>query len=170
MPLCLPAGFALKSSCMANKIDIYREVLRSLDNWDGYLMRESGLPGPRGNLGLARAAAEEGDPARLARYRALDATLAPVNTPEGFLAFCGVLGLGEQLAQGDLAALAELRTHAGDPRWRLREAVAMALQRWGEVDLPSLQEAMDEWSAGSLLERRAGGARPLGRAAAPAVC
>jgi hypothetical protein len=140
---------------MAGKVEAYRVVLRSLDDWDGYLMRESGLPGPRGNLELARAAAEEGDPARLARYRALDAAQAPVNSPEGFLAFCGVLGLGVQLAQGDPAALGQLRMHAGDPRWRLRESVAMALQRWGEVDLPSLQEAMDDWSAGSLLERRA---------------
>jgi hypothetical protein len=31
----------------------------------------------------------------------------------------------------------------------------MALQRWGQEDLPALQDAMDGWAVGSLLERRA---------------
>ena len=30
-----------------SKRDEYREKLRTLDNWDVYLMKESGLPGPR---------------------------------------------------------------------------------------------------------------------------
>jgi hypothetical protein len=140
---------------MSGKVEAYRAVLRGLDDWDTYLMAESGLPGPRGNLELARAAALEGNPERLARYRALSPDQAPVNSPQGFLAFCGVLGLGEQLAQGAMAALGELRKHAGDPRWRIREAVAMALQRWGEADLPALQAAMEAWAEGNLLERRA---------------
>lgn len=140
---------------MPGKVDYYREILRSTAEWETYLLAESGLPGPRGNLELARAVAEEGDPNLLARFRQLDASQAPANTPEEFLAFCGVLGLGEQLACGDLGALVELRLHASDPRWRTREAVAMALQRWGSVNLPALQEAMDSWSDGSLLERRA---------------
>ena len=44
-----------------SKMEEYREALRALDNWDSFLLQESGLPGPRGNIELARAMAEEGD-------------------------------------------------------------------------------------------------------------
>jgi hypothetical protein len=43
------------------KKDVYREKLRTLDNWDSYLLEESGLPGPRGNIELAQAVADEGN-------------------------------------------------------------------------------------------------------------
>lgn len=39
------------------KVEIYQEQLRDLDQgaWDAFLLAESGLPGPRGNIELARA-------------------------------------------------------------------------------------------------------------------
>jgi hypothetical protein len=136
----------------------YRTALRALPDWDAYLLRESGLPGPRGNLELAQAVADEGDAALFDRYRALTADLAPTGTAEEFLAFCGVLGLGRRLAEGDLTVLPALRAHAQDPRWRLREAVAMALQRWGAVDMPALVGEMQAWARGAWLEQRAAAA------------
>jgi hypothetical protein len=69
-----------------------------------------------------------------------------------------VVGLGRLLAEGDAEALAELRAHAGDERWRVREAVAMGLQRWGREDFDGLAAAMAEWASGSWLERRAAAA------------
>jgi hypothetical protein len=84
--------------------------------------------------------------------------VAPTNSPHEFLAFCGVLGLGKLLAQGDRGVLADLRRHASDSRWRTREAVAMALQRWGKVDMPALIDEMAVWSEGSPLEQRAAAA------------
>jgi hypothetical protein len=42
------------------KIGDYRKTLRRLDGWDDYLREESGLPGPRANLELVHAVAEEG--------------------------------------------------------------------------------------------------------------
>jgi hypothetical protein len=69
-----------------------------------------------------------------------------------------VVGLGRLLAEGDAEALSELRAHAGDERWRVREAVAMALQRWGSQDFDALAAAMAEWASGSWLERRAAAA------------
>ena len=36
----------------------YRAKLRALDEWDAYLLKESGLPGPRGNLELAQVVAD----------------------------------------------------------------------------------------------------------------
>lgn len=137
------------------KVDDYRARLRELDDWDPFLLAESGLPGPRGNLELARAVAEEGDAQRFRGWLAYDAQVAPANTPQEFLAFCGVLGQGTLLAQGDRVVLDILCASADDPRWRTREAVAMALQRWGMVDMDALLLEMNAWAGGSLLERRA---------------
>ena len=43
-----------------SRIDDYRKTLTSLDDWEPFLLRESGLPGPRGNLELAAAVSELG--------------------------------------------------------------------------------------------------------------
>jgi hypothetical protein len=143
---------------MTTKIETYRAALRGLPDWDAYLLAESGLPGPRGNIELAQAVADEGDLARFERYAAISAETAPVNTPGEFLAFCGVVGLGRCAAEGRLDLLPALRRHASDPRWRLREGVAMALQRLGDADMDRLVAEMQSWSAGSPLEQRAAAA------------
>jgi hypothetical protein len=141
-----------------SKQDDYRKALRTLENWDAYLLQESGLPGPRANLELARAVADEGDRELFERYLAFDAAAAPANTPHEFLAFCGVLGLGTLLTRGQEGVLEALRLHASDPRWRIREAVAMALQRLGEADMDALLAEMEQWSQGNLLQQRAAAA------------
>jgi hypothetical protein len=140
---------------MGNRVEAYRAAVRVVEDLEAFLLAESRLPGPRGNLELAQAVAEEGSAELFHHLRSFDAGRAPVNTPQEFLAFCGVLGLGRLVAEGDSEALAALRAHARDPRWRTREAVAMALQGWGQVDLPGLMDAMDLWSRGSYLEQRA---------------
>ncbi len=84
--------------------------------------------------------------------------LAPTNDPHEFLAFCGVVGLGRLLAEGQTDLLARIRPFASDPRWRLREAVAMALQRLGVRDMSALLAAMQVWSSGNWLEKRAAAA------------
>jgi hypothetical protein len=140
------------------KTDTYRAILADLDDWDAYLLAESGLPGPRGNLELAQAVADVGDLARFQRYAAYTADQAPTNTPGEFLAFCGVVGLGRLVAEGHHELLPTLRRHASDPRWRLREAVAMALQRLGDADMGSLLAEMRAWAQGSPLEQRAAAA------------
>jgi hypothetical protein len=145
------------------KVDDYCRKLKQTEDWDAYLLAESGLPGPRGNIELARAVAEEGDEATFRRYLAYDAQQAPANDPGEFLAFCGVLGLGKLLetahAQGQAARcralLDELRRHAADPRWRLREAVAMALQRLGRADMGALLAEAEDWAGGGPLAQRA---------------
>jgi hypothetical protein len=141
-----------------SKADEYREKLRMLDEWDTYLLNESGLPGPRGNIELAQVVADEGDRKLFDRYTAYTADQAPVNSPYEFLAFCGVVGLGRYLAEGDVRILKTLRIHASDPRWRVREAVAMALQRLGDEDMDQLLEKMQVWSKGTPLEQRAAAA------------
>jgi hypothetical protein len=140
------------------KVDSYRETLKTLEHWDEFLLKESGLPGRRGNIELAQAVAEEGDAETFTRYLAFGPEQAPTNSPYEFLAFCGVVGLGRLAAEGDLALLKTLRQHASDPRWRIREAVAMALQRLGRKDMAVLLQEMVEWSTGNPLEKRAAAA------------
>jgi hypothetical protein len=140
------------------RADEYRTKLRALDNWDSYLLKESGLPGPRGNLELAQVVADEGNLQLFRRYTAYTADEAPVNSPYEFLAFCGIVGLGRVLAEGDTDMLKTLRSYASDPRWRIREAVAMALQRLGDADMTRLITEMRDWSKGTPLEQRAAAA------------
>jgi hypothetical protein len=143
----------------------YREILKNLADWEPFLMANSGLPGPRGNLELAQAVADEGSEEQFRRWLAFGPDRAPVNSPEEFLAFCGILGMGALLASGGRSTVALtdsplrlLRHFAADPRWRSREAAAMALQRWGDADIEALLHAMAEWSHGSPWEQRAAAA------------
>ena len=164
----------------------YRAALIALPaaDWEPYLLVHSNLPGPRGNLELAQAIADAGTEPQFRRWAGLGPDVAPENTPECFLAFCGVVGLGAVLARRggfsrassdrpspadpSLTAigasmtgnppLQTLRTLASDPRWRIREAVAMALQRWGDADLPGLLAEMADWARGSPWEQRAAAA------------
>lgn len=128
---------------------------------EAYLRAHSNLPGPRGNLELLDVAAQASERADLERWAALDPAAAPENTPSVFLVTVGVVGLGYLVARGDRGPLPSLRRTSNDPRWRVREAVAMALQAWGDADLEALLGEMEGWAGGSALE---------GRAAMAALC
>jgi len=54
-----------------SRIETYKLALRALTDWEPYLLAESGLPGPRGNLELAQAVAGEGSEAQFRRWLAL---------------------------------------------------------------------------------------------------
>lgn len=140
------------------KSDDYSRELASIANWDDYLLKNSGLPGPRGNLELAAVVADMGNPTLFEKYITYDPQTAPVNSPYEFLAFCGVLGLGRLVAEGKIQYIHTIRSFASDPRWRLREGVAQALQRWGKVDMDGLLQEMNTWASGSWLEKRAAAA------------
>ena len=133
----------------------YRAHLQQLCDWEFYLLAESRLPGPRANLDLAQAAADEGDAPQFRAWLAIGADEAPANTPGEFLPLCGALGFGRLLAEGDRTALADIRRAANDRRWRVREGAAMALQRWGAADMPALLAEADDWAGGTRLEQRA---------------
>jgi hypothetical protein len=141
-----------------NKTERYRQLLPQIDDWGPFLLKESGLPGRRANLELAKVVAEMGEAQLIEDYLQYSPDRAPVNSPQAFLCFCGVLGLGKLAAAGDLAAQERLKSYANDPRWRIREAVAMALQAIGEADLERLLSVCEHWSRGSWLEMRAAAA------------
>jgi len=137
------------------KVDSYRETLKRLEDWDQYLLDESCLPGPRANLELVAAVTEEGSLEIFKRYLSFDSEKAPTGSVTEFLAVCGTAGLGKLVAEGDYKLLGILRICASDVRWRVREAVAIALQRYGLSDMDGFLHEMTQWSKGSLLERRA---------------
>lgn len=128
---------------------------------EAYLRAHSGLPGPRGNLELIDVASAASERADIERWAALGPEAAPENTSGVFLACVGIVGLGRLVAAGDRRYLPDLRRASTDPRWRVREAVAMALQAWGDVDVGGLLDEMERWTGGSPLE---------GRAAMAALC
>jgi hypothetical protein len=127
------------------KRQAYAQHLVSLEDWDTYLQAESGLPGPRGNLELAAAFVDVATRDLILRYAQFEEREAPENSPMGFLAFCGVFGLGRLVAEGEAGHLGLLRRRAHDARWRIREAVAMALQRLGDQDIKGLLRAVADW-------------------------
>lgn len=137
-----------------SKIGDYRQTLKKLDDWIPFLVKESGLPGPRGNLELAYAVAEEGSEAQFEKLLTFQ---AKENTPEVFLVFCGVVGLGK-LAASETVLFDQLRGYASDPRWRIREAVATGLQLAGDQDMELLLKEMQIWSKGDWYEKRAAAA------------
>jgi hypothetical protein len=137
-----------------SKIDDYRETLKKLDDWIPFLRKNSGLPGPRGNLELAHAVSELGSKKQ---FKELLSFQAEENTPEVFLVFCGVMGLGK-LAANEPKLFDQLREYASDPRWRVREAVATGLQLVGDQDMDLLLKKMQKWSKGNWYEKRAAAA------------
>src|SRR6266540_788011 len=137
-----------------SKIDDYRQTLKKLDDWIPFLRKESGLPGPRGNLELAYAVAEEGNEKQFKQFLSFQ---AEENTPEVFLVFCGVVGLG-RLAANDPTHFEPLRKYASDVRWRIREAVATGLQLVGDQNMDLLLREMQKWSKGNWYEKRAAAA------------
>ncbi len=141
-----------------NKVEFYSKKLKQLKNWEPFLLKESDLPGPRGNIELAQAVAEVGNEALFERFLSFDPVKAPTNSPEEFLAFCGVLGQGKLLASGKREVLGKLRIFAADPRWRTREAVAMALQKFGDTNMDALLDEMEGWSQGDVWVKRAAAA------------
>ncbi len=118
---------------MAGRVEHYRaELKKRRGEWEGYLRANSGLPGPRANLELVEAVGQEADADLLWRLSA---------SSDEFLALCGTAGLGRQVATDD-SVLPWLKELAEDPRWRVREGVAIALQRFGRADMPGLIREM----------------------------
>jgi hypothetical protein len=139
-------------------IDEYRNALRELDDPEPFLLEHSGLPGPRGNIELGQAMADIGTHTQFERFLAFTPEGAPVGSREEFLVFCAAVGFGRLAAEGKAKARRTLRTLASDPRWRVREGVAMGLQRLGATDMPALLAEMRTWVTGNDFERRAAAA------------
>jgi len=135
---------------------------------ESVLLANSGLPGPRGNIELAQSFARSLSGARLedwhwemlAAWLAKSPKAAPVNSALEYLPFCAALSMGV-LYTGvprpeKRRALAQIQQAARDPRWRTREAAAMALQAIGEDDPGVLRDIVAKWMpSADILQKRA---------------
>ncbi|MFX1559483.1 MAG: hypothetical protein ACFFBL_02735 [Promethearchaeota archaeon] len=142
-----------------------REILvitlkrKAQDELYRYIVENSNLPGPRGNLELASAFEEivsdqtsknsvEEIWELCSSMSNFSATEAPVNDPKEFIAFCGTRGLGAIGAvcpEYQEKTLFYLRTLAQDSRWRMREAVAMALQKLLSGGDINIRRELEDW-------------------------
>ncbi len=135
---------------MAGRVAHYRaELKKRRGAWEPYLKANSGLPGPRANLELVEAVGEEADADLLWRLSA---------SSDEFLALCGTAGLGSLATTDSQAVLGWLKELAQDPRWRVREGVAIALQHMGRSSMPDLIAAMEAWSKDGPFVQRAAAA------------
>lgn len=121
---------------MAGRAAGYRAELKGLKDWEPYLKKHSGLPGPRANLELVEAVGDEADADRLWHLSA---------STDEFLALCGTAGLGKVALMEPATVMTWLKELASDPRWRVREGVAIALQRIGRESMPRLIAEMHSW-------------------------
>lgn len=106
-----------------------------------FLDANSGLPGPRANLGLLACAAENLDSEVAAELRDEDSE---------YLRCCGVGRLARDFLEAAspsarMDAQIELTHFAADPSWRVREAVAMAGQWIGDAEPAALPEILRSW-------------------------
>jgi hypothetical protein len=133
-----------KESYREDLVDLLNDFLKTddVEKIMEFLVSNSNLPGPRGNLELANAFAEVAEdysirnPQKMwelaSRLTDVSPNEAPVNNPKEFLPFCGAVAIG---AIGSVhatfyqKAFTFLRKLAYDPRWRTREAVAMGIQK-----------------------------------------
>jgi hypothetical protein len=134
---------------MGARVDGYRAELRVLQDWEPYLKKHSGLPGARANLELVQAVGDEADADRLWQMS---------GSTDEYLALCGTAGLGKVALMEPATVMSRLRELAADPRWRVREGVAIALQRIGRESMPHLLAQMQAWAADGAYVQRAAAA------------
>jgi hypothetical protein len=133
----------------------YIQVLPSTTGWIPYLKANSNLPGPRGNLELVYAVAQTASNDQREMLLAVDGPDVQENSPEVFIVVCGIVTLGTQYNTGNREQISLLKRYADDPRWRIREAVAMALQEIGKRDMRLLLNEVHAWLNGSFCVLRA---------------
>jgi hypothetical protein len=136
---------ALERAIAGNTSDLYRQ-----------LELQSGLPGPRVNTSLAVAFAHEcarlGPKADDLAYRMANLPPDEARGASGkeFLSVCGVLAVGAHamVAKEDAVrdrALALLEEKADDPRFRVRDAVPLALAMMGQKMRADLAGRVETW-------------------------
>jgi hypothetical protein len=148
-----------KESYKEHLIDFINEFFKTgnEETLTKYLISNSNLPGPRGNLELAEAFADVVEDnarseseklwnlcIRLTQFSIIE---APVNNPKEFLVFCGARGVGALGASQAIfqKALSRLEELASDHRWRTREGVAMAIQSMIEKQPQKTLKEIERW-------------------------
>ncbi len=130
-------------------------LLADRDRLEHLVISNSCLPSPRANLEFASTFADvfgtRGYDAQLwsmlLDWSRIAAHEANTNSPREYLPFCALPALGLMALSSDSPCqetlVCELLRAASDPRWRTREAVAIALQRIGERDWSFLRRFIE---------------------------
>jgi len=138
-------------------------------NLKKYLITNSNLPGPRGNLELAKAFADlvedfsKNQSEHLwqlnSEFSRIPADEASTNDPAVLVAFCGANGIGAigaTVSQYFEQTLSILKMLANDSRWRMRESVCFGLQRMLAQNSVETLKELESWIIdGTLLQLRA---------------
>lgn len=140
--------------------DLFGEFLKTGDQNRilEYLASNSNLPGPRGNLELAHAFADSVERlsedtsdeiwALILRLTEIGSDEAPTGDSMEFIPFCGAVAvgaLGSTHPKYREKAMLRLRELAEDRRWRMREGVAMGVQRLMARDSRGTLGALMGW-------------------------
>jgi hypothetical protein len=118
------------------------------------LLKNSGLPGPRGNLELLYAFAKNASKSEVEEcfsYYKDDLH----NSPEEFVVMCGIVGSFLQSKDDVSGILKKMKRYASDKSWRIRESVAIGIQEIAADNMGEIIDNLKIWMDGNDLEKRA---------------
>lgn len=119
-----------------------------------YLLKNSGLPGPRGNLTLLYSFSKEATAVEITECLSfINDNLK--NSPEEFVGMCGIVGLCCLQKVNPQNAITTVRQYASHSSWRIREAVAIGIQKMVDENLCDVIKILDGWTSGNDYEKRA---------------
>ena len=119
-----------------------------------YLKEHSNLPGPRGNLELLYSFAKVATELEIndcLKYIQRDTK----NSPEEFVGMCGIVGFAVYNQDKNEFVLEYIRKFASHSSWRIREAVAMAIQEISANNMKETLENIVTMKNGNCYEKRA---------------
>ena len=118
------------------------------------LLKNSGLPGPRGNLELLHSFAQNALASEIKEcFSYLSDDLR--NTPEEFAAMCGIVGFCVRNRNDIGEVLEKIRAYASHKSWRIRESVAIGIQEIAGNNMDGIIRGLEEWADGGDYEKRA---------------
>lgn len=125
-------------------------MMKTIEN----LLKNSGLPGPRGNLELlysfSKNATEDEIDECLSFYKD-----DLHNSPEEFVVMCGIVGYCIRNKNNIQKMLTTIRKYASHSSWRIRESVAIGIQEISETNMNEIVNCLKKWVDGNDLEKRA---------------
>lgn len=119
-----------------------------------FLLQNSNLPGPRGNLELLYSFS------KTATQPEIEECLTYLNddvknSPEEFVTMCGIVGYAIHHQQNLSETMQALRGWSSHKSWRIREAVAIAIQEIAVNKVEKVIPLLQPWLDGNALEKRA---------------
>lgn len=118
------------------------------------LLKNSGLPGPRGNLELLHSFSRNASAEEVKECFSYYADNLN-NSPEEFVVMCGIVGYCILNNTHVNKTLETIRKYASHKSWRIREAVAIGIQEMAVNNLSEIIQTLKKWIQGNDLEKRA---------------